>query len=196
MARRQMDDVGAAPLGRQAGRDLLQAAVRPGLVLAFAEGMQRRAQHSVDQHVAGLAVERVAFRHPLLQLDVDVHAQRARRRGGQADEVRLHRPGDQDRIGAPGAGFAHVELQLADLVAAEGEARAVVPLHEETDISDPGLQVRHGLDGRRGVAKAHPGQIVESSESLLLALVHEEFPFRCLKAAPGSIRPEGWRRSR
>ena len=118
-----VDDVGPAALGRQRRRAPFHRRVRRRLVLALRERVQGCAQHPVEQQVAGGAVGLAAVRHPVLELDVDLHAETCARRGGDAHQVRLHRAGDQHRVGAACAGLAEVELELAHLVAAEGEAR-------------------------------------------------------------------------
>ena len=97
--------------------------------VTLGERMQGRAQHPVEQQVAGRAVGLVHARDPVLDLDMDLHAEPARRRGGDAHQVRLHRPGDQHRVGALRQGLAEVEFELAHLVAAQREPGAVVALY-------------------------------------------------------------------
>ena len=155
MPRGGVDDVGPAALGRQHRRAPLQRRVRGRLVLAFRERVQGCAQHPVEQQVAGGAVGLPAVRHPVLELDVDRHPEFAGRRGCDAHQVRLHRAGDQHRVGAACAGLAEVELELAHLVAAEGEARAVVALDAEID-AERRAEVRGGIDRRRRVAEPDP----------------------------------------
>ena len=132
-----VDHVGRSAPGRQLLRAALHRRVRRRLVLALGEGMERGAQHPVEQQVAGAAVEIVPVRHPVLELDVDLHPEPARRRGGDPHQVRLHRAGDQHRVGVPCAGLAEVELELAHLVAAEGEPGAVVALYVENRGNNP-----------------------------------------------------------
>ena len=129
MAGRGVDHVGPASPGRQRLRAHLHRGVRRRLVLALGEGVEGRAQHPVEQQVAGAAVEIVHALDPVLELDVDPHAEPARRRGGDAHQVRLHRPGDQHRVGALRQGLAEVEFELAHLVAAQREPGAVVALY-------------------------------------------------------------------
>ena len=117
--------------------------------------MQGCAQHPVEQQVAGGAVGLAAIRHPLLELDMDCHPEFARGGGGDAHKVRLHRAGDQHRVGAPGAGLAEVELELTHLVAAEGEPGAVLALDPEID-AERRAQVRGGIDRRRRMAEPDP----------------------------------------
>ena len=150
-----MDDVRIEALGRERRRAPFHRRVRRRLVLALGEGVQGCAQHPVEQQVAGGAVSLAPVRHPVLELDVDCHPEFARGRGGDAHQVRLHRAGDQHRVGVPGAGLAEVELELAHLVAAEREPGAVVPLDPEID-AERRAQVRGGIERRRRVAEPDP----------------------------------------
>ena len=86
---------------------------------------------------------------------MDLHAEPARAGGGEAHQVRLHRAGRQHRVGAPRPRLAEVELELAHLVAAEGEAGAVVALDPELD-AERGAEVGGGLQRRRRVAEPDP----------------------------------------
>ena len=128
-----MDDVGPAALGRQRRRVSFHRRVRRRLVLALGEGVQRGAQHSVEQQVAGGAVSLAAVRDSIFELDVDCHSHFVRGRGGDAHQVQLHRGGHQNGIGAARQGLAEVEFELAYLVAAEDEPGAVVALDPEID---------------------------------------------------------------
>ena len=150
-----MNDVGPAALGRQRRRAPFQRRVRRRLVLALGERVQGCAQHPVEQQVAGGAVERAHAVHPVLELDVDGHTEFACSGGGDAHQVRLHRAGDQHRIRAARLRLAEVELELAHLVAAEGEAGAVVPLDPEID-AERRAEVRGGIDRRRRMAEPRP----------------------------------------
>ena len=150
-----MDHVGPAALGRERRRTAFHRRVRRRLVLALGEGVQGCAQYPVEQQVAGGAVSLAAVSDPIFELDVDCHSEFARSRGGDAHQVRLHRAGDQHRVGAPGAGLAEVELELAHLVAAEREPGAVVPLDPEID-AERRAQARGGIERRRHVAEPDP----------------------------------------
>ena len=157
------DDVGLAAPGRQRLRAHLHRRVRRRLVLALGERMQGCPQHPVEQQVAGAAVGLVHPLDPVLELDVDVHTEPARRRRGDAHQVRLHRPGHQHRIRAPCPRLAEVELELAHLVAAEGEARAVVALYVKVD-AERRAQVRGGLQRRGRMAEPRPREAADAGE--------------------------------
>ena len=109
----------AALVGQRPGAPL-QRRVGRRLVLAHGERAERRAEQPVNQQVARGAVERAGVVDALFELDVRVHPEPARPGGGEADEVRLHRPGREHRVGAVRPRLAEVELELAHLVPAEG----------------------------------------------------------------------------
>ena len=88
----------AAPAGERSG-EALQRRIGRRLVLAHGERMQRRAEQPVEQQVARSTVEGTGVVHALFELDVRVHPEAARPGRGDADEVRLHRPGDQQGVG-------------------------------------------------------------------------------------------------
>ena len=163
MPGRGADHVGLAAPGRQRRRAHLHRRVRRRLVLALGERVERCAQHPVEQQVAGDAVGLVHALDPVLDLDVDLHAEPARRRRGDAHQVRLYRPGHQHRIRAPCPRLAEVELELAHLVAAEGEAGAVVPLHIQVD-AERRAEVGGGVDRRRRVAEPRPREAGDAGE--------------------------------
>ncbi len=114
--------------------------------------MNGRAQDSIQQDVSGVPVNRVRLRDALLELNVTVHAKLARRRGREAGEVRLNGARDQDRVGRNGLSLAQIELQLAHLVAAERQTRAVIALDIKAVAPEPGAQVGHRFEGGRRMA--------------------------------------------
>ena len=148
-------DVGLATRGRERRPAPLHRRVRRRLVLALGERMQRCPQHPVEQQVARRAIEVPGAVHPIFELDVDRHSEPARGGGRDAHQVRLHRAGDQHRVRAPRPRLAEVELELAHLVAAQGEPRAVVALDPELD-PERRAQVGRGLQRRRHVAEPDP----------------------------------------
>ena len=87
--------------------------------------------------------------------DAGLHPEPPRGGGSDAHQVRLHRAGDQHRVGAARLSFAEVELDLAHLVAAEREAGAVVALDPEIDAKRP-AKVRRGIERRRRMAEPRP----------------------------------------
>ena len=185
-----VDDVGIAALGRERRRAPFHRRVRRRLVLALREGVQGCAQHPVEQQVAGGAVGLAAVRHPLLELDMDCHAEFARGRGGDAHQVRLNGAGDQHRVGAPGAGLAEVELELAHLVAAEGEPGAVVPLDPEID-AERRAEIRGGIDRRRRVAEPDPREAGDAGKGA----GHDGGGPSALRRRSGSVSWHGVRQS-
>ena len=119
-------------------------------------------RHAPD---ARLVVGGIVPRHALLKLNMGVHTELARRRRRRAYKVGLHRAGDQDGVGLGRLGFAHIELELANFVAAERQARAVVAFDVEPQVAAKRRrQVRHFLDRRRQVGEARPGQFIEPPE--------------------------------
>ena len=89
----------------------------------------------------------------LFELDVDVHPEPASPGCGEAGEVRLHRPGHQQGVGAARLRLAEVELELAHLVPPEGEPRAVVALDPQLD-PEGRAELRGRVERRRRVAEA------------------------------------------
>ena len=96
------------------------------------------------------------MRHPLLELDVALHAEPARHRRGHPHIVRLHRSGNQNRVGLGRLRRAEIELELTDLVAAERHAGAVVPLDQQPRTAQRIGKVVHRLDRRRQMTQPHP----------------------------------------
>ena len=114
--------------------------------------MQRRAEQPVEQQVARGPVERVGVVDALFELDVHVHPEPARPGGGEAHEVRLHRSGREHRVGAARPRLAEVELELAHLVPAEGQPRAVVALDPQLD-AEGRAETRRRVERRWRVAE-------------------------------------------
>ena len=132
-----MNDVRAPPFVPQPLGDLVEVPVRRRLVLALGKMVDARAQQLGQQKVARGAIEDIVVRHAILQLDHGLPAQAPGRRRGEANEVRLQRPGDEDRVGALGRAQAKVVFQLAYLVAAHGQPVAIVTLGPEGDAEAP-----------------------------------------------------------
>ena len=160
MAGGGMDHVGPAALGRERRRAPFHRRVRRRLVLALRERVQGCAQHPVEQQVAGGVVGLAPVRHPVLELDVHCHSEFARGRGGEAHQVRLHRAGDQHRVGTARPGLAEVELELAHRVAAEGQPGAVVALDPQIDAERP-RRCRAGFAARCAAEDLEPFRLLE-----------------------------------
>ena len=147
-----VNHVGPAALAGERPGETLERGVRRGLVLADGKRMEGRAEQPVHQQVARVAVEGAGLVYALFELDVRVHPEPARAGGGDADEVRLHRPGDQHRVGAAGLRRPEMELELAHLVAAQRQPRAVVALDPQLD-AEGGAEARGGVERRGRVAE-------------------------------------------
>ena len=151
----EMDHVRLAPLLGERPGETFQRRIRRRLVLAERKGVQRCAEEAVEQHVAGGAVEGVGVVHPLFELYVDVHPELARPGRGEPHEIRLHRAGDEHRVGGLRPRLAEVELELAHLVPAKGEPRAVVALDPQLD-AQRRSEVRSGVERGRRMAEPSP----------------------------------------
>ena len=105
-------------------------------------------------------MEGVHVGHALFQLYVGFHAEPASGGGGHADVVRLYRARDQEGVGIPGLCLAQGEFELADLVAAHRQPRAVVPFDPQLDAegrTEAGCVIQ-----RRGrMAQSDPGKLVD-----------------------------------
>ena len=163
MPRGRMDHVRAATLVGQRLGAPLQRRVGRRLVLAHGERMQRRAEQPVEQQVARSTVEGAGVVDAFFELDVHVQPQPARPGRGEAHEVRLHRPGDQHGVSAARLRLAEVELELAHLVAPEGQPRAVVALDPQLDAKRR-AEVRGRVERRRRVAEPHPRKPVDGGK--------------------------------
>ena len=159
----EMNHVRLASLVGERSGEALQRRIRRCLVLTGRKGMHRRAEQPVEQHVAGGAVESVGVVHPLFELDVDVHPELPRAGGGETDEVRLHRSGDEHGVGAARLRLAEVELELAHLVPAQSEPGAVVALDPQLDAKGR-TEVRSGVERGRCVAEPDPRKPVDTGE--------------------------------
>ena len=152
----------ACPRGERPG-EALERRVGRRLVLADGQRVQGRPEQPVHQHVARGAVEVAGLVHALFELDVRVHPELASRGRGDADEVRLHRPGDQHGVGAAGPRLAEMELELAHLVAPEREPRAVVALDPQLD-AEGGAEARSRVERGRRVAEPDSREPVDGGD--------------------------------
>ena len=163
MPRGGVDHVRAAALVGKRPGETLHRRVRRRLVLTDRERMQRCAQQPIEQQVSGSPVKGARVVHALFELDVRVHPEAARPGRGKAHEVRLHRPGRQHGVGAARLRLAEVELELAHLVAAEGQAGAVVALDPQLD-AEGRAQVRGRVERCRRVAEPHPREPLDDGK--------------------------------
>ena len=160
---RGVNHVRPAALVDERSAEALQRRVRRRLVLSDGKRMQRRAEQAVHQQVAGSAVEVTGLDHALFELDVRVHPELASASRGNTDEVRLHGPRDQHRIGAPGLRRPKMELELAHLVARQRQPRAVVALHPQLN-AEGSAKARRQVDGCRRVAEPDPRELVHGGK--------------------------------
>ena len=115
----------------------------------------------VQKDVARFLVGRIASGHPALQQDMAFHPHPAGRRRRLADVVGLHRPLGDQHVRLFLHRLADQKFQLAGLVAARGQAGAVVALDEQPRAAEQFAQPGHGLDRRRLVAQMRSRKAVE-----------------------------------
>ena len=144
-------------------REALQRRVRPRLVLADGKRMQRCAEQAAQQQVARSAVEVTGLVDAFFELDVHVHPELAGAGRRDTDEVRLHGSRDQHRVVAARLCRPEVELELPDLVAPQGQPRAIVALDPHLD-AEGSAQARRQVEGRRRVAEPDPREPVHSGK--------------------------------
>jgi hypothetical protein len=113
--------------------------------------MHSRAEQVIEQHVARLAIARLVMRD---HVDEDEVATQPQFRGGRRRlprMIRLDRAEGDDRIRPLRQRFAHQEFELARLVPAGGEPRAVVALHIKRRAGWPQRRAQpvHPLQRRR-----------------------------------------------
>ena len=121
-----MNDVGIAAFGPQTVGDRIELHVGVRLRRLRREIMQGRTEHPVEKHIAARPVAVVHARDTVFQLDMAIQPGRPRRRRRHAHVIRLHRPGDDQRVAAERQRMARIEFQLAHLVAAEAQSRHIV----------------------------------------------------------------------
>ena len=89
------------------------------------------------------------------QHEVDIEAKLCAGGGGLPAVVGLHAGAPNDQVGALRERLAEQELVVAGLVAAEGEAGAVVALDDETRAAEMGGKARHLLQRGGQVRERH-----------------------------------------
>jgi hypothetical protein len=115
----------------------------------------------VHHHIGGLGIGGVRVAGPVLEQDVAGEAQLGGRRRGLAGMVGLGGALGDDRVGALRTRLGHQVFELAGLVAAGGQAGAVVPLDPELRSAEVLRQVLHRLQWRREMAQADAGKASE-----------------------------------
>ena len=120
------------------------------------------AQDPVEQQVAVRRGDGLVL--PALQDEDRIHAQPPGTGGGHPRPVGLHsRPGDHG-VAVLGDGVGEDEVELARLVAPEGESGLVVALDEETRSAEFGGEGRHLLEGGREVGE---GGLLEAGDGFV-----------------------------
>jgi hypothetical protein len=177
------DDVGFAALGADLFGHLFQFGVH---VAAGRDIAQLAAHQPVQQHIARAhIVDRIGL-DPLFQDDLAGHAVDGRCGGRLAHVVRLHGALGHQGVGAGLQGRAQQEFQFAGLVAAAGQAGAVVALHPELGLAAERLaQPGHGLQRRGQMGEAGAWEASEMHGRLLRGRVSLASPAR-LRDGPGA----------
>ena len=103
----------------------------------------------------------VVGRHAVFQQGGAFQAELGRHRRGLADVVGLHGPLGHHMRGALLPCVAHQVFEFSDLVAAGGDARAVVALDPELRAAEQLREVGHGLERGRRMAELHAGKAGE-----------------------------------
>ena len=152
----QRDHIRSVAGGAQGGGASDHRVIGGAFILAHRKMMKMRAEHAVEQDIARPPVGRVGAVDAFLQLHMTGQAQLGGGGGGGAHEIGLHRAGDQNRVGAGGLGRAHVELERPDLVAAKGQAAAILALDPQVRDADLGAQAVHRLERCRKMPKGRP----------------------------------------
>ena len=151
----QRDDVGT-PAG---GRLLVGDALHDPLPLLGLAGKDAHvgAQQVIDEQVAGEGLGGVAAQHQdALEAGSDGGGRR------QPRVVGLEAAGGEDHLRPFGQGVGHQQLQLAHLVAAQGQAGLVVALDPEGRAAQPGREARQRVKRRGKVSEREPGKLLGS----------------------------------
>ncbi len=112
--------------------------------------MQRAAEQAVQQHVAGDPIVRLRVAGAVLEQDLARQPEPGRGRGGLPGVIGLRGALRDDDVGLLRQRLAHQVLELARLVAAGREPRAVVALDPQLRPAERPRQVGHRLQrGRR-----------------------------------------------
>ena len=161
--------IGLAALGLHILQRLFPARADAN-VEALVDQLDMRTHHPRHQDVADPVIDRILMRHPALLHEAALHPDLGGGRRDHAGMVRLH-PTDRDqRVGAGRDRIRDDIFELAQLVAAEGEAGiAVLALGVERDAAaEMGGKPRELLDRRRPEGQGIAFELGE----------HGGFPFR------------------
>ena len=120
-----------------------------------------RAVQMVQKHIAGMLVIRVAVAGAVFQNDVAFHAHLGGDGSGLARVVGLRGTLRDQRVGTVLHRVCDQVFELAGLVAARGQAGAVVALDPQLRPAQGGCQAVHGLQGGRAMGDADAGEFGE-----------------------------------
>ena len=151
------DDIGLAAPGPHPGRGLFQLG---GHVGTARHGADPGPEQPVHQHIAVVRIVEGLRPGPFFQNDLAGQAVRRRRRRRLAHMVGLDRPLGHQGVGRLFKGLAQQEFQLARLVAAPGQAGAVVALDPQFDAQNR-AQPGQRLQRRRQMGHADAGKAGE-----------------------------------
>ena len=107
--------------------------------------MQMRMENAIQKNITIAAVVAIGVCRDVLQQQMTTHAELGGGGRGLTGVIRLHGTGSDDRVGALLTGGGHEKLELAGLVAAAAETRAVVPLNPELRAAQRFAQARQRL---------------------------------------------------
>ena len=129
------DRIGFAALGLDV-LDGLFPAPSDTDIEAFVDHLHVGAHDAAEHDVADAIVDRVLVRHPALLNQTALEADLCGDRGDHAGVVGLHAPDGNQRVGVRRDRVGNDVLELAQLVAAEGETGiAILPLGIELDLT-------------------------------------------------------------
>ena len=157
--RLERNEVGNLALSAQILGDRVDRRIGTQLVIGVREHAHARSVDIAEQHIArmGIDIARHAG-HAIFKLHMATHAQLGRHGRRCTRVVRLHRTGDQHHGSALLFCLAEVILQLADLVAAKGQPREIVPLDAESE-TQLLADARKRFDRRRSEGQFHARQM-------------------------------------
>ncbi len=127
--------IGLAALGLHVGNRVFPALANADVEL-FIDHLHVRAHHAAEQDIADAVVDGVLVRHPAFLHQAAFHADLGRDGRDHAGMVGLYATDRDQRVGIGSDGIGDDVFELAQLVAAEGEARiAVLALGIEFDLA-------------------------------------------------------------
>ncbi len=150
-------DVRRAAAGTNFTRDVVHHRIEIG---ALGIVVQIRAEHAIEQDIAGREVQLAWLLYPVLEQHFTAHAQLRGGRRCLAYVVRLHGTDRDDRVRALLQRFAHRKLELARLVAARCESRAIVALDPDLGSAETLGESRQEFEACRQVSQGDSRETV------------------------------------